>query len=96
MFSANLVLRNDNLCRVGITGLRERVVKDTDGAYNGANALYLVLCIGRITDDLLGTDYFVTGADTNNLTIFVDKFISVLVQHVGTTVNSTQTKIITV
>lgn len=51
VFSLEFLLWNDNLCRFGIVGPRNRVGHDTDATRNLTHFLHLVREVGRIAND---------------------------------------------
>lgn len=98
VFPANLALGNDQLARVRVVGVGQRVLEDADGAQDLANRLDLAGKVGRVANDKLGLgrklDLVVAvghgGLDAHRLAIVVLDLVDVGVEHVGAAVDGRQ------
>lgn len=97
----NLVLRNDNLGRVGIVCARDRVLEDADSPDDLAlleHALLALEClaraeVARVADDLLRLDGLVAAPDADELAALVGhNLVNRLVEHVGAAVDGAETR----
>lgn len=102
VLSSNLGLRNDELKRVAVIGLIDRVVQNADCLQQMTNNLGLLGEVRRVGNDLLGlggegesltrlASFFHSSLDTRHLTILIQDLIDVCVQHVSSTVDGGQT-----
>ena len=99
--AADLVLGDDDLRRVRVVRAGDRVLEEADRANNLAlfddadlAALLSLACteVTGVTNNLLGLDSLVAGANADELAVSVgDDLVNGLVKHVGTAVNGTQT-----
>lgn len=98
VLAADLRLGDDQLQRVGVVGVGNGVVQDTDGLQQVASDADLVGEVGGVREDLLrlGLELHARaivalllhgGLDANNLAVVVEELIHVGVQHVGTAID---------
>lgn len=102
VLAADLRLRDDQLHRVAVVRLVDRVVEDADGFDQVSDHLGLVREVGGVRDDLaaLGLELhavalllavFHGGTDAGNLAVLVFDFVDVGVEHVRAAVDGGQT-----
>ncbi len=96
----DLILGYDDLDTVGILCARNGVLENANGAddlpvlYDAElSAITARDKVARITNDLFGLDSFGSAADTNEFTVIIgNDLMNRFVEHVGTTVNSGETR----
>ena len=102
VLASNLGLRDDQLQRVGIGCVGDRVVENADGLQQMSSNARLagevrgvgknLSCLGLELHALAGIILLLHGGlDTHNLATVVEELVDIGVQHVGTTVDSGET-----
>ena len=93
--AVKLLLRDDDLAGRGTVGVGDIVIQDADGTDNLACNTCLVEArnVGWVADDERSTCTLLTATNTACSAIAIEKnLINVRVEHVGTTVDSTETR----
>jgi hypothetical protein len=96
----DLILGYDDLDTVGLVCAWNGVLENANGADDlpvlhdaELSAFTCRAKVARITDDLFGLDSFGSAADTNKFTVVTgDDLVNRFVEHVGTAVNSRETR----
>ena len=89
MLPVNLILRDNNLNRIHIPSIRDRMIKETNDSNDFANCFDFVFwCVGRVRDDGFAFDGLAFTCDACDFTRFVvDDGVDFLVEHVGAAVD---------
>merc|ERR1711976_38022 len=84
----NLFLREDDLRRKSVFGVRDGVVQQANATDDLTGLFHLVRYVRGITVDLLALGRLRSGSDTNDLSAFHDDLVDRLIQHVSAAVDS--------
>jgi len=101
VLSSNLRLWDDQLHRVGVFGLVDRVIENADGLEKMTSHLNLAREVCWVSKDLAGLGLELhalallapllhRSLDANSLVAFVDDLVDICVKHVSTSVDGTQ------
>ena len=100
VFPSDLVLRDNDLATVRVFRSGDGVVEETDRSNDLAflkdSKLALGFLagakVGRVADDLLGPDNFLSRTDANKLAVFISNdLVYGFIEHVGAAVNGRKT-----
>jgi len=91
ILALDLVLGNDQLDRVAVIGVGDRTLEQADRANDAVGLVDLCGSIGGVANDLRALGNLIARTDTDNLAVLVDDLVHLLVEHVGTTIDSRET-----
>jgi len=87
----HLLLRNDNLTRIGIVCIGNGVVKDADSSDDLPGLLHFVREVGWIRHHELAFGHLALRLDSYHHSVFVYDLVDRFVKHICTAVNGTET-----
>lgn len=98
VLAANLRLGDDQLARVTLVGIGERVLENADRAEDVSGDLDLIREVARVAENQLGLglklhlglDATHGSLDTNSLASLVNKLIDISVEHVGAAIDGAE------
>lgn len=89
-----MLLRKDDLDRLNVVGVGDRVVQNADSTDNLANCLCFLKIsnVGGVANNEGSLGDTVTGLDTDDFAAFEEDLVNWGVEHVGTAVDSAETR----
>lgn len=87
--STDLVLWNNDLAGVDITGVLDGVAEDANNSDYLAHFFWPIFYLAEVTDELLTVSNFSFGFYTNYFSILPNDLFNWFIQHIGTFINST-------
>lgn len=91
VLALDLVLGDDQLERINVIGVGDGALEQANGTDDAVGGVDLLGSIGGVANDLGALGNLITRANTDDLAVLVDNLVDLLVEHVGTTVNSRET-----
>ncbi|KAF1756417.1 hypothetical protein GCK72_012870 [Caenorhabditis remanei] len=89
--TSDLLLWDDNLTRLSIVGVWNRVIQQADGTNDLSGLLDTILGVRWITIDLLSTNNLISTLHSNRLSILNDNLVDWLVKHISSSVDCGET-----